>query len=362
VWAVLAARSRGVTDTHGGGHLKWRTFVRFIELMALPVELVEDCGLGELARGLGDSRGAPLRSFTSPSLGSTFEVSRSVGALADAADERTGMSEPPAAPTSDTSSRWHDVRRLFGTWPRRIAGLFVAAIVGWSVTYFGPALWHKGTELIGVAPSAVDVEVVLDVDRFADPQLGRLPDLVWDVSYLIPRPLREITAPPPGGAFTGQYRRWAHELGGVERATRFRVVVRGESASPVVLQRLRVEVNERRPPLDALVIVGDASGPYVSTRFFLVDLDEEAVTYFGKAGRAQVFPLFVTNAELEVLDVVGKTHRCDCSWTLWLDYTADNEQGSLRIDEGGEPFRTAAPAPSSDYYDWDGNWRQYPTG
>jgi hypothetical protein len=51
------------------------------------------------------------------------------------------------------------------------------------------------------------------------------------------------------------------------------------------------------------------------------------------------------------------------SWHLELDYTADGEQGTIKIDDRGKPFRTTeSRARNQKGYGWlNGRWQPLPT-
>jgi hypothetical protein len=59
-----------------------------------------------------------------------------------------------------------------------------------------------------------------------------------------------------------------------------------------------------------------------------------------------------------VFDVQAVDVRGDVSWYLELEYTADGEQGVVRIDDDGTPFRTTeSDSAAQDFYGWlEGRW------
>jgi hypothetical protein len=96
-------------------------------------------------------------------------------------------------------------------------------------------------------------------------------------------------------------------------------------------------------------------------RYVEVDLSTHSPTweFIGREGEPEEhFPLRVSASEAEVFDVQACCARGDVSWHLELEYTADGEQGAVRIDDDGKPFRTTERDPSvQDAYGWlEGRW------
>ncbi|WP_369381848.1 hypothetical protein [Streptomyces sp. cg36] len=122
-----------------------------------------------------------------------------------------------------------------------------------------------------------------------------------------------------------------------------RLVVTGTGELPVVLTDLRAEVISRADRS------GDLSrhAAEVPVRRFevLLDTDPPRVRALGSSD----FPYQVARDEVEVLDLEVTTDSGDVRWVLWLDWSCAGRGGSLRVDLGGRPLRTAArharPAP-----------------
>ena len=79
----------------------------------------------------------------------------------------------------------------------------------------------------------------------------------------------------------------------------------------------------------------------------------------GKVKRRQPFPLRITDSDQEVFDVTATVSRRDCDWTLLLDWTAGDRQGTTVVDDHGKPFRTTSggsadgPVPGLESVIWD---------
>jgi hypothetical protein len=209
-------------------------------------------------------------------------------------------------------------------------------------------------EKVGTADAPVEATAITDIDRFDS-------DVVHIPEFVVPRPIDRIPAPPNGDSPEGRYR-WARDLGGVDASsTLTRVTITGADSTPVILQGLRVRVDERRPPLRGSHLGYFGVGAPQSVRYVEVDLsaDPPSWRFIGQEGEPEEhFPLRVSASETEVFDVQAVKARGDVSWHLELEYTADGEQDVLRIDDHGQPFRTTeVDSAVQDFYGWlNGRW------
>ena len=279
------------------------------------------------------------------------------------------MSESAGQKGLDAARPLGRMRGLVATWPRRIGALVGSSALAWAVGTYVPKLLDEGTKAAGLGPGVLAVDVVTDVDLIDDTKHPHVPE------FVIAKPIEEIEPPPNGEFEEGRYA-WAHAQGGVDALeSLIRFVVRGETAEPVVLMGLRVEIVERGPPLAGTLVSYFGLGAPAAVRFFEIDLDAERprARFIGDDEReTTLFPYRVSSSELEIFDVVARSLRSDVSWRLRLDYVAKGEQGTTTIDDHGKPFRTTArhdagfldPARSSGPprqvgYGWlDGRWQE----
>jgi hypothetical protein len=263
----------------------------------------------------------------------------------------------PAAASTPAAAPGSPLRSALRTWPRKVAAAVAAALLASGTSYFlGADFWRGVEETVGTADAPVKIATITDVDRFDS-------DVVHVPEFVVPRPIGRIPAPPNGDLPDGRYS-WAHAMGGVDAtASLMRVTITGRDSGPVILQGLRVRVDERRPPLRGTLVSYFGLGAPQSVRYIDVDLSTDPPTwkFIGREGEPEEhFPLRVSASEAEVFDVQAWTVRGDVSWHLELEYTTpDGEQGVTRIDDGGEPFRTtAAQTRVQDGYGWlDGRWQ-----
>ncbi|MFI1825513.1 helix-turn-helix domain-containing protein [Streptomyces sp. NPDC020412] len=165
-------------------------------------------------------------------------------------------------------------------------------------------------------------------------------------SYVIDRPPSAV--PPPPSASDAEP--WARSLGAVHGGdTLIRLTLQGRSEQAVVIQALRVRVAAERPPHRGNVYgMGMGCGGTMTPRLFDVDLDAARPTARSVPGNdsgaeipAVSLPYRISIRDPEVLMVTGRTVRCDCDWYLELEWSTSDRSGTVRIDDGGAPFRTS---------------------
>ncbi|WP_257132747.1 MULTISPECIES: hypothetical protein [unclassified Streptomyces] len=159
-------------------------------------------------------------------------------------------------------------------------------------------------------------------------------------------------APPPVAADSGA---WAGTHGAVQGGEALvRITVQGRSPSDaVVLHALHVHLIDRAAPLPWNAYrMDNGCGGAVTPRHFAVDLDRprplarpvDGLDASGAEVRkipAVSFPYKVTSSDPEELLVSARTAGCDCRWYLELERSAGGRTGTLRITDGGKPFRTS---------------------
>ncbi|MFJ9058125.1 helix-turn-helix domain-containing protein [Streptomyces sp. NPDC102409] len=170
-------------------------------------------------------------------------------------------------------------------------------------------------------------------------------------TYLVDRAPRAV-APPPVAADSGV---WAGTHGAVHGGEALvRITVQGRSPSDaVVLHALHLRVVDRAAPLPWNAYrMDNGCGGAVTPRHFAVDLDRprplarpvDGLDASGAKVRkipAVSFPYKVTSSDPEELLVSARTASCDCRWYLELEWSAGGRTGTVRITDGGKPFRTS---------------------
>ncbi|MFE2978381.1 helix-turn-helix domain-containing protein [Streptomyces sp. NPDC059258] len=205
------------------------------------------------------------------------------------------------------------------------------------------------------------------------PEAGRAPftwtgdDHVWkngcDHAYLVDR-VPTAVPPPPVEADAAP---WAGALGAVHAGeTGVRISLQGRDERAVVLESLRIRVVERRSPAPGRVYrMSSGCGGSLTPRMFDVDLDVPRPVARSVAGNdsgepieAVAFPYRVSVTDPEVFLITGRTAGCDCDWFAELSWSSGGRSGTVRIDDGGRPFRTSGVGgrPVLDYDTADRRW------
>ncbi|MFM9444323.1 helix-turn-helix domain-containing protein [Streptomyces acidiscabies] len=185
-------------------------------------------------------------------------------------------------------------------------------------------------------------------------------------SYVIDQPPAQVPPPP----MSQDARAWATAEGGLHgKETMVRISVQGRSDTAVVLEALRVRVVGRGTPAAGNAYAMDQGcGGSLTPREFAVDLDKDRPIAHSMPGNdagtelpAVSFPYRVSAKDPEILLVTARTTGCDCSWYLELDWSSQGRTGTVRVDDGGRPFRTTAITglPRYVYDTQNRNWRPY---
>ncbi|SDC45246.1 Helix-turn-helix domain-containing protein [Streptomyces prasinopilosus] len=164
--------------------------------------------------------------------------------------------------------------------------------------------------------------------------------------YVVAKPPARVPPPPvPQDAGT-----WAATQAAVHGGeTIVRLSVQGTADTAVVLTALRVRVTGRTDPAPGNAYAMDQGcGGVLTPRYFAVDLDKDRPIARAVAGNdagtpipAVRMPYRVSAKDPEVLEVTATTAHCDCRWYLELDWSSGGRSGTVRIDDGGRPFRTS---------------------
>ncbi|MFD4943925.1 helix-turn-helix domain-containing protein [Streptomyces sp. NPDC058239] len=165
--------------------------------------------------------------------------------------------------------------------------------------------------------------------------------------YVLDQKPNDVPPPPPPQDTRG----WARALGGVDGGSMLlEVTVQGKSGQAVVLNGLHVRTLSRKAPLAwSAYSMGEGCGSGITPQSFDIDLDDGRPTLTpvaGKQGDVRVppkdFPFRVSSTDVEVFDLNAHVEGHDVSWYLELEWSSGGREGTLRIDDGGKPFRTSS--------------------
>lgn len=211
---------------------------------------------------------------------------------------------------------------------------------------------------------------------------------------VVPRQVAQL--PPPaqvhdvyGEADRCPTQAWVRRLGGAPTHTYFTVYIEGLSDRTVILDRVEVEVLQRRPPMRGAYVVCRPPPPagapppppgapppppppavIVPTRTVRVDLDstparsvytvpEErrgAAPPDADMERPARFLFSLKRGDVEAFEVQATGSTCWCSWRLRLGYTVGGERHTLTVDNAGDPFETTGSSQSVGAW-YHGRWR-----
>ncbi|MEV0576412.1 helix-turn-helix transcriptional regulator [Streptomyces sp. NPDC050392] len=165
--------------------------------------------------------------------------------------------------------------------------------------------------------------------------------------YLLDRDPRSM---PPVPAIQDR-RSWSAQLGGVDGGDMLlELTLQGASQEAVVLNALHVRVVTQAPANDwPAFSMGEGCGGGIVPQTFNIDLDDRQPVSMPVAGEdagrvvpAKNFPYRVSSTDVEVFHLNAHTEAHDVTWYLELEWSSGGRSGTVRIDDGGKPFRTAS--------------------
>ncbi len=124
----------------------------------------------------------------------------------------------------------------------------------------------------------------------------------------------------------------------------------GNTDDAVVLTSLKVRVVGKRAALSwPVYALGDGCGSGVTPQTFDIDLDDSQPLAKPVAGQdgdivvpAKDFPFKVSTRDPQVLNLNLHTEGHDVIWYLEVGWSSGGQQGTVRVNDGGKPFRTSA--------------------
>ncbi|MEU8915138.1 helix-turn-helix domain-containing protein [Streptomyces libani] len=193
------------------------------------------------------------------------------------------------------------------------------------------------------------------------PQVG-ISSYNWDepcgVNYLLQQTPDHVPPPPRAPQDT---RDWARALGGIGGGHMLlQLTATGTTDDAVVLTSLNVRVVGKRAALSwPVYALGDGCGSGVTPQTFDIDLDDSQPLAKPVAGQdgdvvvpAKNFPFKVSTRDPQVLNLNVHTEGHDVSWYLEVGWSSGGQQGTVRVNDGGKPFRTSAIDGRKKYAYW----------
>ncbi|MGW7367174.1 helix-turn-helix domain-containing protein [Streptomyces sp. NPDC054841] len=165
--------------------------------------------------------------------------------------------------------------------------------------------------------------------------------------YMLDQQPGQVPPPPP----PQDTRNWARALGGVSAGDMaLQLSVTGNTDEAVLITDLHVRVVGRKTPLAwQAYSMGDGCGSGVTPQTFDIDLDNARPLAKPVAGQdgdtvvpAKDFPYKVSTRDPQVLNLDVHTEGHEVTWYLELAWSSGDRKGTVRVDDGGKPFRTSA--------------------
>ncbi|WP_329447556.1 helix-turn-helix domain-containing protein [Streptomyces sp. NBC_01426] len=207
-----------------------------------------------------------------------------------------------------------------------------------------PAPGREGSSTPGGTPPSGDGAAV------QPPSVG-VSSYNWDApcgeNYLLDQPEGQV--PPPSAP--QDTRGWARALGAVDAgAMRLQLTAKGRAEEAVVITGIDVRVVERGAPLAWRAFsMGDGCGSGITPQTFDIDLDDARPVTRAKDGQdggttvpAKGFPFKVSSHDPQVFNLDIHTEGHQASWYLEVGWSSGDRRGTVRVDDGGRPFRTSA--------------------
>ncbi|NEB94913.1 helix-turn-helix domain-containing protein [Streptomyces bauhiniae] len=165
----------------------------------------------------------------------------------------------------------------------------------------------------------------------------------WDdpqceAKYLVDRPPAEVAPPVMGQDVPGWVK--AHRAVAADEQ-RVALTVQGTGDEAVVIESMHVGVADSGPPPAWNAYLGSSGcGGGVQTRSFDTNLDAPHPVLTPKAGQ-RGFPYKVSRTDPEVLYLTAHADTHDVHWYVDLQWNSAGRQGTIRVNDHGEPFRTS---------------------
>lgn len=247
--------------------------------------------------------------------------------------------DPPDRSVLAPGTAWW--RRL-RTVPGVIAATALTTLAGWGTTLAVTALQQEATAR---DPLTWTVESnPAQVAAFA----------AFPVEVRLPAGARPVTGPGPG---CRGFRPWGLQHDGIDAGiTRLQLVLQSRSTSPLLIADARAVVVGRNALAPGIGVRCPPAGE-AELRPLSIDLErpDPRAVYGSEPGRQFGFTL--EQGEIESFLVTASARTATYAWYLELTVIVGGEPRTVRIDDGGSPFRTTSPEGGRVWeWDYEGSW------
>jgi len=277
-----------------------------------------------------------------------------------------GDGSPVVTPPEDEGGNRR--RRLFATRGQKVAavvgGAFLATI-GAAIATWAIAVGQSTTKkVLGDHHAPLTVRVL--------PRDALVDTLVVSPYFVVPR--ARVPSPTAVSAYqlqmigenAAESTAWAERHGAVDGSPEIvNLELRGKSDEPVTVTGIKITVLARQPRVKGW-FVASANGCGVQpVRLALVDLDAAVprADYYesDSSPKAERLALYVTRTNPELIQLTARTRSALVAWKAAISYSGPDGEGSLTVDENGEPFRVSTEIGSKGYrYEGHGKVRREP--
>lgn len=239
------------------------------------------------------------------------------------------------------------VASLYGPkWLTYIGGLFAAALVSLLVTQYAPTVVER---LSGDGP----IQALIGAD-------GAFYSDGWTVAMphtLAPEERPQFQSRPSAE----EVRSWFSQRGAYDGDASFlRLTLVGRSREPILINGMTARILAREPAAAGSIITYPSAGEnQVIAVEFDLDREQPQATTDGEPYFAD-YSLALADREAQEMRIVARATAAAVQWELEIAYTWRGERHFLRLDNGGEPFRTTPVEDRPDRYVWQW-WDESPS-
>ena len=223
------------------------------------------------------------------------------------------------------------------SWFVFLAGLLLAALFSLLVNEYVPAVIET---VVGDGP--IRAVVGADAAFYSDG---------W--SLLLPHKLTEEDH-PPSEVTSADVQSWLRDRGAYDADTsHLQLALESRSRDVVLITGICAHIIRREPLLNGALVTSPSAGENVITAL-VFDLDtrdpqaktQEGGVYFGD------YYISLSHREAHVFRIAAHVERDAVAWEIDVHYTLRGKNRILRLNNDGEPFRTAPSSGAVERYHW----------
>jgi hypothetical protein len=238
--------------------------------------------------------------------------------------------------------------------PKRIvavSALVGAAVLTWAVSFYAPGVAGKVTGLFREDPPPT-------------PEFQIRVGPEFNGTWLYPSTRSDLGNPPTEFCDTNEYRSWLRTSKAVPAANSFAVILRSNTESTVIVEGMSVQVRDRQPPLDGILLEcaiggGEGPGPVGSAT---IDLDRPtpSIAYETPTGEPSKRLAFKLEKGVDQFLIINaRSKRNHVSWDASLLLLVDGVRRPVPLQDPDTqgPFSTTPSESGTEAWAWgSGRW------